>query len=224
MSKIKWDADSERLYETGVDRAVIYPKAADGSYPKGVGWNGVTNYTESPQGGEANPIYADNQKYLNLRSAETLDASIECYTYPPEFAECNGELELAKGIRVAQQARKSFGLCVRTLIGNDVAGTDYGYRLHLVYGVDASPSERAYDTVNDDPEAISFSYDLTTTPVSVKGMKPTSLLTIDSTQVEATKLKALEDILYGTDAEGETAATEARLPLPDEVAALFANG
>lgn len=227
--RLKWDEDSKRFYETGVDRGVVYPKAADGTYPKGVAWNGLTGVTESPSGAEATALYADNMKYLNLRSAEEFAATIEAYTYPDEFAECDGTAKLADGVTIGQQARKPFGLCYRTKIGNDTDGEDHGYKLHLIYGGEAAPSEKAYQTINDSPEAITFSWEVSTTPVNVAGFKPTSQLIVDSTGVDPEKLKALEDILYGSDAagaaaEGETGGTVARLPLPDEVAALFAAG
>lgn len=221
MSRLVWDADSQRLYETGVSHGVIYPKSAEGTYPKGVAWNGLTSISESPSGAEATDIYADNQKYLSLRSAEEFSATIEAYTYPDEFALCDGTAELAKGITVGQQARKPFGLCYRTVLGNDAEGDDYGYKLHLVYGGTAAPSERSYQTINDSPEAITFSWEVNTTPVSVKGFKPTSTLIIDSTKVDAEKLRALEDILYGKDGDEQS---EPRLPLPDEIATLFTAG
>ena len=217
MSKIVWDQISEKLYETGVKNGVLYVQAA-GAYPKGVAWNGLTAVTESPSGAEATPLYADDIKYLNLMSAEEFGGTIEAYMYPDEFKACNGEADLADGISIGQQKRSTFGFCYRTVLGNDTEQNDYGYKLHLIYGAQASPSEKAYATVNDSPEAITFSWEFTTTPVSVKDNKPTSCLTIDSTKADATKLKALEDILYGTESE------EARLPLPDEIAELFAAG
>ena len=215
MSRIVWDQTGKRLYETGVDRGVIYPLNINGTYPLGVAWNGLSNVTESPSGAEASPVYADNIKYLNLVSAEDFGASIEAYTYPDEFAECDGSAELTPGVMIGQQNRKTFGLCYRSLLGNDVEGTEYGYKLHLVYGALAAPSEKAYQTVNDSPEAIALSWEITTSPVSVAGFKPTAILTIDSTKVDAAKLAALEDILYGKD------LVEARLPLPDEVTTLM---
>lgn len=228
MSKLVWDADSKRLYETGVDHGVLYVKATNGTYPKGVAWNGLTAVTESPSGAEATPLYADNIKYLNLRSAEEFGATIEAYTYPDEFGVCDGSAELAKGVQIGQQARKMFGLSYRTKVGNDTDGEDYGYKLHLIYGCDAAPSERGYQTINDSPSAITFSWTVSTTPVNVEGFKPTASLTIDSTKVDATKLKALEDILYGSDtstfAEDGDTETDPRLPLPDEVASIFADG
>lgn len=197
MSRIVWDQTGQRLYETGIDRGVLYPIQAGGLYNKGVAWNGLTAVTESPSGAEATPIYADNIKYLNLMSAEEFAATIEAYTYPDEFAECDGSASLAEGVVIGQQNRKLFGLCYRTLVGNDVDSNDHGYKLHLIYGGQASPSEKAYTTVNDSPEAISFSWEVNTTPVNVAGFKPTSCITIDSTKADATCLKKLEDILYG---------------------------
>lgn len=223
MSRIKWDAVGERYYETGVKMGVLYPIQAGGLYNKGVAWNGLTAVTESPSGAEATALYADDIKYLNLMSNEEFGATIEAYTYPEEFAECDGSSALSAGVMIGQQKRKTFGLCYRTAIGNDVDGSDYGYKLHLIYGCLASPSEKAYATINDSPEAITFSWEVSTTPVSVTGFKPTSQLTIDSTKVKPEKLTALEDILYGKDGESNT-ATEPRLPLPDEVAALFSEG
>lgn len=223
MSRITWDTVGERYYETGVKMGVLYPIQTGGLYNKGVAWNGLTAVTESPSGAEATALYADDTKYLNLLSNEEFGATIEAYTYPEEFAECDGSAALAKGVMIGQQKRKTFGLCYRTAIGNDVDGSDYGYKLHLVYGCLASPSEKAYATINDSPEAITFSWEVSTTPVSVTGFKPTSQITIDSTKVDAVKLASLEDILYGKDGEEDT-ATEPRLPLPDEVATLFSEG
>lgn len=222
MFKIKWDQTGERLYETGVKNGVLYPMQSDGSYSKGVAWNGLTAVTESPSGAESNPIYADDIKYANLKSAEEFGATIEAYTYPPEFGVCDGTAELAAGVNIGQQSRTPFGLCYRTTIGNDVDGVDHGYKLHLIYGAEANPSEKGYSTINDSPEAITFSWEVTTTPVSVTGFKPTACVTVDSTKCDATKLAALEAILYGTAATAEGgAAVEARLPLPDEVAEIF---
>ncbi len=223
MSKLVWDKTGERLYETGVDRGVVYPVQTGGTYTKGVAWNGLTAVTESPSGAEASPIYADNIKYLNLMSAEEFGATIEAYTYPDEFAECDGSAEIAEGVLIGQQARKTFGLCYRTVLGNDVDSNDYGYKLHLIYGALAAPSEKGYATINDSPEAITFSWEVSTTPVNVKGFKPTACVTIDSTKTDSGKLAALEDILYGkdpTEPEGED-GTEPRLPLPDEIAELM---
>ena len=214
MAKIEWDKTGERFYETGVKNGVLYVQV-DGAYPKGVAWNGLTAVTESPSGAEATPLYADDIKYLNLLSAEEFGATIEAYTYPDEFAECDGSASLATGVMIGQQARKTFGLCYRTTIGNDTDGNDHGYKLHIIYGALAAPSEKAYNTINDSPEAITFSWEVTTTPVNVTGAKPTASITIDSTKATPEKLTALEKILYG-DSE-----VEARLPLPDEIKTLF---
>ena len=211
MAVLTWDQEGKRLYETGVEKCALYPRDTNGTYPTGVAWNGITTVTESPSGAEATPIYADNNKYLNLFSTEELGLTIEAYTYPDEFTECDGSASIVDGVYEGQQRRKSFGLAYKTLLGNDVDGTDHGYRLHLVYGCTASPSEKGYSTVNDSPEAISFSWSVTTTPVEVAGLRPTALLTIDSTKVAQAKLKALEDVLYGTD------SGTPRLPLPNEV-------
>ena len=219
MSKLVWDQTGERYYETGVKMGVLYPQSTSGTYPKGVAWNGLTAVTESPSGAEATPLYADDVKYLNLYSAEEFGATIEAYTYPDEFAECDGSAEIATGVTIGQQNRKAFGLCYRTTIGNDTDGNDHGYKLHIIYGAMASPSEKAYATINDSPEAITFSWEITTTPVSVSGFKPTASVTIDSTKVDGTKLKQLEAILYGDN--GSSSAGEARLPLPDEIVTLI---
>ena len=217
MAAITWDATGERLFETGVDHGVLYPISSSGTYGNGVAWNGLSAITESPSGAEATAIWADNIKYVNLLSAEEFGATVEAYTYPDEFAICDGTAELVDGVIVGQQARKVFGLCYRTKIGNDVDGNDHGYKLHIIYGAQASPSEKAYSTINDSPEAISFSWELTTTPVNVTGMNATSYLVIDSTKCDAEKLTALEKILYGS-AEPDTAP---RLPLPDEIKTLM---
>lgn len=211
MSKIVWDKTGERFYETGVDRGVLYIQDDQGNYPNGVAWNGLIGVTESPTGAEATPIYADNIKYLNLMSVEEFEASIEAYTYPEEFEECDGSAELAPGVTLGQQPRKTFGLCYRTKLGNDLEGDDYGYKLHLIYGAKAAPTEKGYETINDSPDAITFSWDITTTPVPVTGFKPTASLVVDSTKVAPEKLAALEEILYGSEEE------DARLPLPDEI-------
>lgn len=215
MAKLIWDNVGEHFFETGTDHGVLYPADNTGAYPKGVVWNGLTAVTESPSGAESTPQYADNIKYLNLISAEDFGLTIEAFTYPDEFMVCDGSVELLPGVIAGQQTRKAFGFSWRTLIGNEVENTNYGYKLHLAYNCLASPSERAYQTVSDSPEAITFSWDVTTTPVPVSAVsdtKPTALIIIDSSKVEdMAKLKALEDILYGTDTE------EARLPLPDEV-------
>ena len=222
--RLVWDATGERLYETGVSQGVLYVQDSTGKYPKGVAWNGLTGVTESPSGAEATALYADDIKYLNLMSAEEFGATIEAYTYPDEFAQCDGSAELTAGVTIGQQDRKTFGMCYKTVLGNDSESNNYGYKLHIIYGAKASPSEKAYATINDSPEAITFSWEVTTTPVNVSGFKPTASLTIDSTKVDAEKLTALENILYGTDAgvEGTPAATVARLPLPDEIATLMA--
>lgn len=211
MAKLVWDATGERKYETGVRNGVLYVMGEGGTYPKGVAWNGLTAVTESPSGAEATALYADDTKYLNLISAEEFGATIEAYTYPDEFAECDGSATLAAGVTIGQQPRKTFGMSYRTVYGNDVNNESYGYKLHLIYGAVAAPSEKAYATINDSPEAITFSWEVKTTPVNVTGHKPTASLTIDSTKVDPAKLTKIEDILYGA-AEGE-----ARLPLPDEI-------
>lgn len=213
MSKIKWDQTGERYYETGVSKGVLYPYA-DNAYANGVAWNGLINVSESPEGAEATPLYADNIKYLNLMSAEEFKATIEAYTYPDEFAACNGEASLEEGVSIGQQKRSQFGLSYQTKIGNDV-NSELGYKIHLVYGALAAPSEKAYATVNDSPEAITFSWEISTTPVEVPGFKPTASLVIDSTKVDPTKLAEFEKKLYGDE------TTEATLPLPSEVATLF---
>ena len=213
MPKIKWDQTGERYYETGVSKGVLYPYA-NNAYAKGVAWNGLTNVSESPEGAEATPLYADNIKYLNLMSAEEFKATIEAYTYPDEFAACNGEASLEEGVSIGQQKRSQFGLSYQTKIGNDV-DSELGYKIHLVYGALAAPSEKAYATVNDSPEAITFSWEISTTPVEVPGFKPTASLVIDSTKVDKAKLAEFEKMLYGDE------STEAKLPLPSEVAALF---
>ena len=220
MSKLVWDKTGERYYETGVKNGVLYIPT-EGVYSKGVAWNGLTAVTESPSGAEATALYADDMKYLSLYSAEEFGATIEAYTYPDEFAQCDGSAELTKGVSIGQQTRKTFGLCYRTTIGNDTDGNDHGYKLHMIYGCMASPSEKAYATINDSPEAITFSWEVTTTPVSVAGFKPTASITIDSTKADPTKLAALEDILYGKDGEP---GSEARLPLPDEIKTLMTAG
>ena len=213
MAALTWDGSGERLYETGVDRGVLYVMGTGGTYGTGVAWNGLTGVTESPSGAEETALYADNIKYVSLYSAEEFGATIEAYTYPDEFAECDGSAELVGGVTVGQQARKTFGLCYRTLLGNDTDGQSHGYKLHLIYGATASPSEKAYATVNDSPEAITFSWEITTTPVNVTGMSPTASITIDSTKADAECLAALEAKLYGSTEPSGTPT----LPLPDEV-------
>ena len=210
MTALSWDKVGERLYETGVDHGVLYIPT-NGVYSLGVAWNGLVTVTESPSGAEATPTYADNIKYLNLISVEEFGGTIEAYTYPDEFAQCDGTATPEVGVTVGQQTRKPFGMCYRTLVGNDTDGTDHGYKLHLVYGALASPSEKAYGTVNDSPEAITFSWEFSTTPVPVPGLKPSASIVIDSRKVGAASLQALEDILYGT------AGADPRLPLPQEV-------
>lgn len=217
MAKLVWDQTGDRLYETGVSKGVLYPIQSDGAYSKGVAWNGLSSVTESPSGAEANPIYADDMKYLNLLSAEEFSATIEAYTYPDEFAECDGSADIATGVSIGQQKRKIFGLCYRTVLGNDVDSNDHGYKLHLIYGCMAAPTEKAYTSINDSPEAITFSWEVSTTPVNVTGFKPTASITIDSTKAKKEKLTALEAILYG---DGNK---EARLPLPDEIATLMSE-
>lgn len=259
MAKLVWDQTGEKLYETGVKMGVLYPQGAGGSYPKGVPWNGLTAVTESPSGAEATPLYADDIKYLNLMSTEEFGATIEAYTYPDEFAKCDGSAEIATGVTIGQQKRQAFGLAYRTVLGNDTEANSYAYKHHLIYGALAAPSEKAYATINDSPEAITFSWGVSTTPVSVNGFEPTASLVIDSSKVDKVKLAVLEAILYGVDADeysetktyaiGEycqhsseyyvcSAAVEtagawdaskwtkidnpgARLPLPDEVAAIM---
>ena len=218
MAKLVWDQTGDRLYEAGVSKGVLYPIQSDGAYSKGVAWNGLSSVTESPSGAEANPIYADDMKYLNLLSAEEFSATIEAYTYPDEFAECDGSADIATGVSIGQQKRKVFGLCYRTVLGNDVDSNDHGYKLHLIYGCMAAPSEKAYTSINDSPEAITFSWEVSTTPVNVTGFKPTASITIDSTKAKKEKLTALEAILYGDESK------EARLPLPDEIATLMSEG
>lgn len=214
--KLEWDKTGERLYETGVSKCVLYVQGEGGTYPQGVAWNGITAVTESPSGAEASPIYADDIKYLNLLSTEEFGATIEAYTYPPEFEACDGTAEIATGVTIGQQKRKIFGLCYRTIVGNDTDSNEHGYKLHIIYGALAAPSEKAYATVNDSPEAITFSWEVSTTPVNVNGAKPTASLTIDSTKVDKAKLVKLEDILYGS------TEAAARLPLPDEIATIMA--
>ena len=212
MAKLVWDAIGEHKYETGVDHVALYKPNAQKKYVGGVAWNGVSSISESPSGADSNPIYADNIKYLDLRSAEEFGATIECYTYPPEFAECNGEAIVTNGVVIGQQTRKTFGLAYRSIVGNDLQGNDYAYKLHLIYGATASPSEKQYSTVNDSPEAGTFSFELTTTPVAVQGYKNTASLTIDTSLfTDKTKITALENKLFGTEQD------EPELPTPAEV-------
>ena len=269
MSKIKWDQVGEKKYKTGVDHGVLYPQK-NGAYPKGVAWNGLTAVNKTPSGAEDNKLYADNMQYLNLKSAEILGLTIECYFYPDEWAECNGESALAEGVFAGQQRRNTFGFSYRNKLGNDTEGEDYGFELNLIYGCSSAPSEQANNTVNDSPEASTFSYEVSTTPVNISGVgpdgkpyKPTACITIDSTKVDKDKLTDLEKILYGTDGtyiatsddsfnggkeyyelvngeyvktkdvskqpgktyyEQTTEPTDGRLPLPDELKTIFANG
>ena len=218
MARLVWDKTGERVYESGVDHGVLYLPDNTGAYTNGVVWNGLTTVTESPSGAEPNPQYADNIKYLNLVSAEEFGATIEAFTYPKEFAQCDGSAELAPGVTIGQQARTTFGLSYRTKIGNDLEGQDAGYKLHLIYGAQAAPSERAYATINDSPEAITFSWEITTNPINVTGHKPTASLTIDSTEVAAAKRATIEALLYGTAAGPELP----KLPTPDEIIAILA--
>lgn len=228
--KLSWDDTGERLYETGLDHGVLYPynKTAQNNtnYYNGVEWNGLTAVTQSPSGAESNPIYADNMKYLDLRSAEEFGCTIEAYTYPDEFAECDGSAEVTDGVYVSQQARKKFGFSYRTKVGNDESGDEHGYKIHLVYGATASPSEKGYQTVNDSPEAVSLSWEISTEPVTMNKInniqyRPVAHLEIDSTKADATKLAALEQILYGTAASQGGEAVEARMPMPAEVISLM---
>lgn len=216
MAKLVWDQTGERLYETGVKKGVLYPQVA-GAYPLGIAWNGLVSVTESPKGAEATAVYADNIKYLNLISSEEFGATIEAYTYPDEFAKCDGSLSLTEGVAIGQQSRNAFGLAYQTSIGNDSEGESYGYKLHIIYGAIATPSEKAYKTINESPEAITFSWALNTTPVNISGYKPTASLTIDSTKVDPDKLAALELILFGN------TGVDPRLPFPDEIASIFTN-
>ena len=217
MSKIVWDAVGDHIFETGVRNGVLYLKDAQGAYNTGVAWNGLTSVSESPEGAEPTDLYADDIKYLSLMSAENFKATIEAYTYPVEFEECDGSATIAKGVVIGQQSRKPFGLCYRTSIGNDTDGNEHGYKLHIVYGCQASPSEKQYSTINDSPDAVTFSWEVSTTPVNVTGKKPTATLIIDSTKADKAKLTALEAILYGAE------STEPRLPLPDEIATLMTS-
>lgn len=217
MPKIVWDENGKRFYETGVKNGVLYVMN-NGAYENGVAWNGLTAVTESPSGAEATSLYADDTKYLNLTSVEEFGGTIEAYTYPDEFKACNGEAELAQGISIGQQPRKAFGFCYRTVLGNDELENEYGYKLHLVYNAKAAVSEKAYATINDAPEAITFSWEFTTTPVAVTGHKATSLLTIDSTKVAEGVMAKIEAKLYGSETE------EATLPSPDEILALITEG
>lgn len=217
MAKLVWDQTGERFYETGVDHGVLYPQDNLGTYSNGVAWNGLTSVSESPSGAEPTDLYADNIKYISIRSAETFGATVEAYTYPDEFAVLDGSAELAEGVIIGQQPRKAFGLCYRTRIGNDIQFENYGYKLHLLYGCSVSPSEKSYQTINDSPEAITFSWEMTTVPVNVTGFKPTATIILDSTKLGKAKMTAIEDVLYGT------VDADPRLPLPDEVLSII-NG
>lgn len=218
MTKLVWDEIGKRLYELGVKRPVLYKPNAEGKYVDGVAWNGFTSVNQNPSGAESTPLFANDSKYLSLTSSEEFGATIEAYTYPKEFAECDGSAELIKGVRVGQQSRKPFGLSYVTTLGNDLLKEEYGYVIHLVYGCMAAPSSRQYETINKDPEAMKLSWELTTTPVAVEGKRPTAHLEIVSTDLEKDKLKKLEDILYGTESE------KARMPLPDEIKSILAAG
>lgn len=224
MAKLAWDLQGEREYETGTDHGVLYPQVS-GEYPKGVAWNGLSGVTESPSGAEATAIWADNIKYLNLRSTEEFGGTITAYQSPEEFDACDGSATVADGVNIGQQSRQAFGLSYRTKVGNDTEGEDHGYKLHLIYNATVTPSERAYATINDSPEAIELSWTFDTVPVNVTGHKPTALITIDSTKVDATKLAALEEVLYGKDptTEGGTDGVDPKLPLPDEVIAMMST-
>lgn len=218
MSKIVFDEVGKKIYEAGVDQGVLYVMGADGAYGTGVAWNGLTQVTESPSGAEATPLYAGNAKYVNLYSAEEFGATIEAYTYPEEFEACDGSAEIAPGVSAGQQDRATFGLCYRTKLGNDTLADQYGYKIHIIYGAKAAPSEKAYQTINDSPEAITFSWELTTSPVNIKDLKPTASIVINSTKMDKAKLQKLEDMLYGS------ADTEPTLPLPNEIATLCGAG
>lgn len=218
MTKLVWDEIGKRLYELGVKRPVLYKPNTEGKYVDGVAWNGFTSVNQNPSGAESTPLFANDSKYLSLTSSEEFGATIEAYTYPKEFAECDGSAELIKGVRVGQQSRKPFGLSYVTTLGNDLLKEEYGYVIHLVYGCMAAPSSRQYETINKDPEAMKLSWELTTTPVAVEGKRPTAHLEIVSTDLEKDKLKRLEDILYGTESEA------ARMPLPDEIKSILAAG
>lgn len=217
MAKIVWDESGKRTYETGVRKGVLYLQDTQGAYTKGVAWNGLTAVTESPSGAEPTALYADDIKYLELFSAEEFGATIEAYTYPAEFEKCDGSASLGTGVTIGQQDRATFGLCYRTVLGNDVKGSEFGYKLHLIYGAKAKPSEKGYQTINDSPEAITFSWEISTTPVNVSGFKPTACVTIDSTKIDPEKLTQIETLLYGD------VSAEAKLPLPDEIAGIIAG-
>lgn len=221
MPKLIWDAVGERRYETGTKQGVLYPQASGGTYPTGVAWNGLTGFSASPDGGDPNDIYADDIKYLTLRGTENFKGTITAYTYPDEWAECDGSASLMEGVAIGQQPRKTFGFACVTTLGNDTELDNHGYKIHLVYGASASPSERSYQTINDSPEPIEFSWEISTVPVNVAGHKPTAHLEIDSTKLTENQLKAIEDVLFGSDPVGQTEGTTARLPLPDEVLSII---
>lgn len=224
MSRLTWDDTGKRIYETGTKMGVLYPQSEDGTYPKGVAWNGLMSVSESPSGAEASALYANDAKYLELYSNEEFGFTIGAYTYPEEFAACDGSAELASksGVYVGQQPRKAFGLTYRTVVGNDVKGSDYGYKLHLVYGAKASPSEKGYSSINDSPEAVEFSWECTTTPINIEGFKPAAHIEIDSTKIASDKLKKIEDALYGTNAGGDSGSgTEPKLLLPNEIVTIL---
>lgn len=223
MAKLEWDKIGERYYQTGTDHGVLYV-ASQGTYPVGVAWNGLTGVDESPSGAEASAQYADNIKYLELRSNEEFGATVTAFTYPDEFEECDGSAEPTPGMFIGQQKRKPFGLSYRTKIGNDTDGDDHGYILHLIYGATASPSQRSFKTVNDSPEPIEFSWEITTTPVKIDGYKPVSHIRINSTKADSEKLGLLESVLYGTDGEGNAEGRTASLPLPDVVKTILTTG
>lgn len=223
MARLEWDKTGERLYETGTDRGVLYV-ASNGTYPTGVAWNGLTGVDENPSGAEANAQYADNIKYLELRSAEDFGATVTAYTYPDEFEQCDGSAEPTEGMYIGQQARKMFGMSYRTKIGNDVDGDEHGYYIHLIYGATASPSQRSYKTINDSPEPIEFSWEVTTTPVNITGYKPVAHIRINSTKADPEKLAVLESVLYGSNGEGNAEGRTASLPLPDAVKTILTTG
>lgn len=215
MTKLVFDAVGSRFFETGVKNGVLFVQGVNGEYENGVVWNGLTAVTESPSGAEATPLYADDMKYVVLYSTEEFGATIEAYTYPEEFEQCDGSAQLGEGVTIGQQQRKSFGLVYKTVIGNDVQGQELGYKIHIIYGAKAAPSEKAFATINDSPEAVTFSWEVSTVPVPVEGHRPTSTLVIDSTKVDAEKLAAIEAKLFGSESE------ESTLPLPDEIAAML---
>lgn len=215
MSKLVWDAEGKHFFETGVKNGVLYVQNTDGTYGKGVVWNGLTSISESPEGAEATAMWADDIKYLDIISNEEFKATVEAYTYPDEFMQCDGSANLGKGVTIGQQARKRFALCYRTSVGNEVAGSDLGYKIHIIYGASAAPSEKSYETINDSPEAITFSWELNTTPVQVEGFKPTAILVIDSTKIDADKLATIEESLYGS------TSGDATLLMPDAIKAIL---